>query len=104
SSTPGLQVVCAIVIATAGEVVLSLGWGLYSYRHALIPLYVPPGHGLFYLLASESARQPAIQRRAGAITGVVLIAGTLIAGVSLALGRDTWGFLWWLGALALLQT
>ena len=38
------QIVCAIVVATIGEVVLSLGWGLYSYRHALIPLYVPPGH------------------------------------------------------------
>jgi hypothetical protein len=103
-STPGVQVLCAIVIATLGEVVLSLGWGLYSYRHALIPLYVPPGHGLFYLLAAESARQPALQRRSAAITRVVLIAGTVIAAASLALGHDVWGCLWWLGALALVQT
>lgn len=103
-TTPGVQVLCAIVIATLGEVVLSLGWGLYSYRHALIPFYVPPGHGLFYLLAAESARQPALQRRAATITRVVLVAGTIIAAVSLAWFHDVWGCLWWLGALALVQT
>lgn len=102
--TPGVQVLCAIVIATIGEVVLSLGWGLYSYRHALIPFYVPPGHGLFYLLAAESARQPGLQRRAATITRVVLIAGTLIAAASLAISHDVWGCLWWVGALALVQT
>ena len=48
------QVICAILVATLGEIVLSLGWGLYSYQHALIPLYVPPGHGLFYTLAAAS--------------------------------------------------
>ena len=51
------QIVCCIVVATIGEVVLSIGWGLYSYRHATIPFYVPPGHGLFYTLAAETARQ-----------------------------------------------
>ncbi len=55
----------AILIATTGEVVLSLGWGLYSYRNALIPLYVPFGHGVFYALAAESARQPALRRLEG---------------------------------------
>jgi len=27
-----------VAVATTGEVVLSLGWGLYAYHHALIPL------------------------------------------------------------------
>src|ERR1700682_4772621 len=57
SDVPWRQVLCAILVATTGEVVLSLGWGLYSYRHFLIPLYVPAGHGLVYLLAADSARQ-----------------------------------------------
>src|SRR5438874_322026 len=39
------QIICAILVATTGEIVLSLGWGLYTYRNALIPLYVPFGHG-----------------------------------------------------------
>ena len=104
SETPGIQVLCAVVIASAGEVVLSLGWGLYTYRHALIPLYVPPGHGLFYLLASESARQPAMQRWSGRITTGVLLFGSLVAAISLAAAGDTWGCLWWIGALLLVQT
>jgi hypothetical protein len=102
SPVDGRQIVCAILVATLGEVVLSLGWGLYSYRNALIPFYVPPGHGLFYLLAAETAMQERIRARGTSIGRVVMIAGSLIALVSLVAMRDTWGFLWWLGALALM--
>src|SRR4051794_15914461 len=103
SSVDGRQIVCAILVATAGEIVLSLGWGLYSYRHALIPLYVPPGHGLFYALAAESANQEGLRRHARAITRTVVVAGSLIALISLVLFTDVWGFLWWVGALALIR-
>ena len=37
-----------LVIATSGEIFLSLGWGLYTYRLHNIPLFVPPGHALLY--------------------------------------------------------
>ena len=103
SEVPGRQVLCAILVATTGEVVLSLGWGLYSYRHFLIPLYVPPGHGLFYLLAADSARQEVLRVRERVITRSVLVAGTLLALGSLLLFRDSWGFLWWIGALLLIR-
>ena len=98
----GRQVLCAIVVATMGEVVLSLGWGLYSYQHALIPLYVPPGHGLFYALAAATAQQRWLRDRETAITRIVIAAGTIYAIVSFSLFGDAWGFLWWLGALALI--
>jgi hypothetical protein len=101
SEVPARQIVCAIVVATAGEVVLSLGWGLYSYRHALIPLYVPPGHGLFYTLAAMAAQQDVLRRHAKAITRGVLFCGTFIALLSLGFAADVWGFLWWMGAVAL---
>jgi hypothetical protein len=103
SEVPARQIVTAIVVATAGEVVLSLGWGLYSYEHALIPLYVPPGHGLFYTLAATAARQEILRVHERAITRWVLICGSVIAIVSLAFFADAWGFLWWLGALALIR-
>ena len=35
----------------AFEITFSIIWGLYVYRFANLPLYVPPGHGLIYLLA-----------------------------------------------------
>jgi hypothetical protein len=103
SEVPGRQVLCAILVATTGELVLSLGWGLYNYRHFLIPLYVPPGHGLFYLLAADSARQHLLREHERAITRGVLIVGTLLAVGSLVFFADAWGFLWWAGALLLIR-
>jgi hypothetical protein len=100
---PGAQVICCVIVATTGEVVLSIGWGLYSYAHALIPLYVPPGHGLFYSLALATSMQPAIRKHEAAITRAVLIAGTVVALVSLIGFHDTWGVLWWIGAAALIR-
>jgi hypothetical protein len=97
------QIVCAIVVASVGEVVLSLGWGLYTYRHALIPLYVPPGHGLFYTLAAATARQEWFRAREAVIRNVVIAFGSVYALVSLLAFNDTWGLLWWLGALALIR-
>lgn len=42
-------IVC-VLIATLGEGFLSLVWGLYAYRLDNIPLFVPPGHGLLFML------------------------------------------------------
>jgi hypothetical protein len=39
-----------VVYATVGEIFLSLVWGLYDYRLANIPLFVPPGHALLLVL------------------------------------------------------
>jgi len=102
SQVPLRQIVCCMIVATTGEVVLSIGWGLYSYRHALIPLYVPPGHALFYTLAAETARQHFVRVRGAVIARSVFIAGSIFAVASLALKHDVWGFLWWLGAVALI--
>ena len=44
-----------LVFATAGEVFLSLVWGLYEYRLANIPLFVPPGHVLLFFLGTQIA-------------------------------------------------
>ena len=33
-----------IAIATAGELFLSLVWGLYTYRLENVPMFVPPGN------------------------------------------------------------
>lgn len=102
SEVDARQIIAAILIATTGEVVLSLGWGLYTYRNALIPLYVPFGHGVFYGLAAASAQQPLLRRYAKPITAIVLVAGSTIAIVSLFVFRDQWGLLWWVAAATLL--
>jgi hypothetical protein len=58
-----VQTLAVVGIATLGEVVGSLIWGLYTYRLDNLPAFVPPGHGLVFLcgvsLATLFARRPA---------------------------------------------
>lgn len=49
------RLVACLAIATVGEVVLSLVWGLYDYRLGNLPLFVPPGHVLLYWLGLRLA-------------------------------------------------
>jgi hypothetical protein len=44
--------VACVVYATLGEIFLSLIWGLYEYRLNNIPLFVPPGHALLFMLGA----------------------------------------------------
>jgi hypothetical protein len=45
-----LALAVCVLYATAGEIFLSLVWGLYEYRLANVPLFVPPGHALLFML------------------------------------------------------
>lgn len=72
--------------ATAGEVFLSLVWGLYDYRLPGIPLFVPPAHALVLLLGLAIA-----ERMPNAIVWAVPL-GAAIPVLSLAwIGADTMG-------------
>ena len=54
-----LALAVCVFYATLGEIFLSLVWGLYEYRLANIPLFVPPGHALLFMLGrmlAEKAR------------------------------------------------
>jgi len=44
-----MQTLVVIVVATCFEVIGSIIWGAYIYRHHNLPMFVPPGHGLVYL-------------------------------------------------------
>ena len=86
-----LQTLAVVVIATFGEVVGSLVWGLYTYRLDNLPAFVPPGHGLVYLggfsLATLLARQPS------ALLGIAIAGAALwgAAGVSVLPATDLAG-------------
>jgi hypothetical protein len=43
--------------ATAGEILLSLIWGLYDYRLGNLPAFVPPGHVLLFWLGLTLAEK-----------------------------------------------
>jgi hypothetical protein len=46
---PRQMLLSCLALATAGELVLSLGLGLYRYRRGGLPLFVPAGHVLLFL-------------------------------------------------------
>jgi hypothetical protein len=72
-----------VAIATVGEVVGSLIWGLYGYRLDNLPAFVPPGHGLVYLagvsVATLCAARPALLLTvASVLAGAWGVAGLLV--------------------------
>ena len=77
-----LQTLAVIVIATVGEVVGSIVWGLYTYRLGELPASVPPGHGLVYLAGfargAHGDRATALLVTAGAAAAVWGIAGVTV--------------------------
>lgn len=75
-----------LAFATAGEIFLSLVWGLYEYRLGNIPLFVPPGHVLLFFLGTRiAARIPE-----GGEWWIAAAAAPLVAAFAWN-GRDTFG-------------
>lgn len=72
-----VQVITLVCIATVLEIVGSIVWGAYRYRLGNLPLFVPAGHGLFYLAALRTASLPRLQRHAKRIVVVVTAAATV---------------------------
>jgi len=77
-----------LVIATLGEMFLSLVWGLYTYRLGNIPLFVPPGHVLMLLLGLSLAR-----RMPDAVALTIIGCAGAYSLLAAAAGIDTFGVL-----------
>ncbi|MDP9266060.1 MAG: hypothetical protein M3O91_08110 [Chloroflexota bacterium] len=92
-----LQVGVLVGVATALECLGSIVWGAYTYRLGNLPLYVPAGHGLFYLVALRTAALPWLARHARAIASGVLVAATLwmLRGLVAPPLPDLLGFVTW---------
>lgn len=90
-NTVRIQTLAVVGIATLGEILGSLVWGLYGYRLENLPAFVPPGHGLVFLAGLSLATL--LARRANAL---LLAAGAVaatwgIAGVTVLPARDVAG-------------
>lgn len=98
SPTVRLQALAVVAIATCGEVVGSLIWGLYGYRLENLPVFVPPGHGIVYLgglsLAVLAQKRPtALLGLAATGAGVWGIAGVTVLPASDVVGAIGCAFL-----------
>jgi hypothetical protein len=92
-----VQVATLVVLATALEVIGSIVWGAYRYRLENLPLYVPAGHGLFYLAALRVASLPILERHARRIVFAVTAGATLwmLYGLARPPLPDLLGFVTW---------
>lgn len=92
-----VQVIVLVCVATALEIFGSLVWRAYTYRLDDLPLYVPAGHGLFYLAALRAASLPILVRRSRLIVIAVTAAATGWMLVSLVRPSlpDLLGFVVW---------
>ncbi len=71
-----------LVWATAGEILLSLVWGLYTYRLGNLPFFVPPGHVmLFWLGLVNALRFPRIFVAAIPVAALGYAVHALCAGI-----------------------
>ena len=73
-----------VSIATGGEMLLSLGWGLYIYRFENVPPFVPPGHVLLFLLGLRIA-----QRLPGFAVPAISAAALGYGAFAVVTGHDT---------------
>ena len=92
-----VQVATLVVLATVLEVIGSIVWGAYRYRLENLPLYVPAGHGLFYLAALRVASLPLFERHARRIVIGVTAVATLwmLYGLARPPLPDLLGFATW---------
>lgn len=79
-----ISLYACLIWATAGEIFLSLVWGLYTYRLENIPFFIPPGHVfLFWLGIVFAPRLPAL------FVYIVPVAAISYAGYAFHTGIDT---------------
>lgn len=86
-----IQTLSLVVVATLGEILGSLVWGLYSYRLDNLPAFVPPGHGLVFLCGVSIAALARRHQRLLVGAAAVGAAGWGLAGLSVLPARDTAG-------------
>ena len=100
--TEQARIVAVVIVATCGEIIGSIVWGLYTYRLDNLPLFVPPGHGLIYLCGLRMAtsrfvraHRQAVIRAALAVGAAWAIAGLTVTGRTDVLGALAMAALGW---------
>ena len=86
-----IQTLAVVAVATIGEVIGSLVWGLYVYRLDNLPAFVPPGHGLVYLAGLSLAMLLARRTDGLLIAAGIAAAAWGVAGVTVLPASDVSG-------------
>jgi hypothetical protein len=92
-----LPTIMIVVVATDFECFGSLLCGFYQYRLHNLPVYVPTGHGIFYLCARRVLDVAGVKCAGRKIVVVVVAASGawVLHGLFLSTTPDFEGALWW---------
>ena len=82
----------ALIIGTVGEYLFSLGFEMYTYRLKNVPIYVPPGHAIIYIVTYYFTRKAPIQQSKDKIEFLFKVFIVIYSCVFLLLGKDVFGF------------
>lgn len=85
-------VLYGLVIALGGELVFSLGLGMYTYRLHNLPIYVPIGHTLIYTAVYYLVKEPRIKAMQPTLTPMLYWAMILYSTAWLVFASDLFGF------------
>ena len=77
-----------LTYATMGEIMLSLVWHVYDYRLGNLPLFVPPGHVMLFLLGLTIA-----PRISDTLVRIIAVCAAAVVAVLALSGRDTFSAL-----------
>jgi hypothetical protein len=92
------QALVVVPVATLGEILGSVVWGVYTYRLENLPSFVPPCHGLVYLAGAAFAAHAARHRDLLVRVALVGVLGWAALGLTVLPRTDVAGAL---GALLL---
>ncbi|MDQ7003554.1 MAG: hypothetical protein Q9N67_00960 [Ghiorsea sp.] len=82
-----------VPIAFVGEVTLSIGLGMYTYRLENVPHYVPLGHAIVYASIYYISKEPWVRQRQQSIIKILYGIMFLYSLLWLIFAQDVFGFL-----------
>jgi len=82
-----------VVVAIIGEVFFSLVVGMYEYRLANVPIYVPPGHAILYGAVYYFVREPVVLTHRRLVNGIMMSIALAYVGYWLFAHHDVFGAL-----------
>lgn len=95
--------VYAVLIGIAGECLFSLGFHMYEYRLENVPLYVPPGHAIIYIVTVYFCREKFVKKYRPSLEKWFAVAMFIYSICFLVFASDVFGFVLTLLILWLLR-
>ncbi len=92
-----------VPIALAGEMALSLGLGMYTYRLNNVPHYVPLGHAIVYAAVYYITKEPWVRKHQQSVIRFLYISMVVYSTMWLVFAGDVLGFLGMLSVVVLFR-